>query len=385
MSFFLDTRQVRRIRRKLLTWYDANKRDLPWRRTSDPYAIWLSEAMLQQTQVATVIPYYQRFRRRFFTVQDLARAELDEVLGLWAGLGYYSRARNLHRAARMLVSECAGRFPRTLAGWMRLPGVGRYTAGAIASVAFGVRTPAVDGNTARVLARLLGLRRDVTRDPGRRAVWSVAGRLVPTARPGDFNQALMEVGAKVCLPGPAAMCTACPVRASCAAEAAGLVATLPLKTRRPAPKAETRVVAAIERAGRWLFVRRPPRRLWGGLWEMPSAVLDGRPAEELARRLAREASGLIAQVDFRPFCVFRHQLTHRAIRFVGYRCHSRGTRTGRAGPGHAKSSLLADLSSQPCWRALDDLDSLPMSKAMVKVISALREGLSGRTATAQAR
>ena len=175
----LDSKTAARIRRGLLGWFDRNRRDLPWRRTSDPYQIWLSEVMLQQTQVATVVPYYRRFLKRFPTVRVLAAAELDEVLRLWAGLGYYARARSLHRAALRVVDVHGGRFPADVDELLQLPGVGRYTAGAVASIAFGVRAAVVDGNVARVLSRLFAIDVDVRDGPGRDRAWRIAERLLP--------------------------------------------------------------------------------------------------------------------------------------------------------------------------------------------------------------
>ncbi|MFH1418414.1 MAG: A/G-specific adenine glycosylase [Planctomycetota bacterium] len=356
-----DANRRRRIRRKLLTWYDRHKRDLPWRRTHDPYAIWLSEAMLQQTQVATVIPYYERFLCRFLTVRDLAGADLDLVLQMWAGLGYYARARNLHRAARAVVADFDGRFPHTVEGLMRLPGVGRYTAGAIASVAFGVRAAIVDGNVARVWSRIFDIASDVREGAGKEAVWRIAEQLVPRVRPGDFNQAVMELGATCCVPGAGAQCDACPLRTECDALAAGTVAERPVKGRKTRVMPETHVVAAIEHCGSWLFVQRPADGLWGALWEMPTVVLNSGTVETAAADLAKRRVGTPCHVEARPFCKFQHQLTHRTILFVGHRCRATRTLLKRSTPENAR------------WLALDAADSLGMSKAMRNVIAALRE------------
>jgi A/G-specific adenine glycosylase len=372
-----DAAYRRWIHRRLLAWYDRHKRDLPWRRTSDPYAVWLSEVMLQQTQVATVIPYYERFRCRFLTVQDLAEADLDEVLRMWAGLGYYARARNLHRAARIVAAEFGGRFPGTVEELRKLPGVGRYVAGAVASMAFGVRSPVVDGNVGRVLARLFGLRQDLRAAAGQKALWRLAEVLLPESRCGDFNQALMELGATVCMPGGAAECEKCPLRAKCSALAAGAVADLPIKAAKRAPKCETHVVAAIEQAGQWFFTQRPARGLWGGLWEMPSESLDGETTARLAARLARDALGrspggalLKCPVESRPFCDFTHQLTHRTIRFVGHVCRP------KRGPGRGTARKQKAISSASRWLALEDVGSLGLSTAMQKVVRMLRERIA---------
>jgi A/G-specific adenine glycosylase len=359
---------LRRIRRKLLVWYDRNRRDLPWRRTKDPYAIWLSEVMLQQTQVAMAIPYYQRFLSRFLTIRDLAAADLDEVLRLWAGLGYYARARSLHKAAKAVVESYGGRLPRRAEELRRLPGFGRYTAGAVASVAFGQRAAAVDGNAVRVLARLFDVRADVRRGGGLDAVWESAERLVPPKQPGDWNQAVMELGAVVCLPGKAARCGQCPLRAECASLAAGTVAELPKRAKKQAVRIETHVVAAIETAGRFLFVKRPAKGLWGGLWELPSVVLtDGRSPRAAAGDLASEMLGEPVRSEPQPFCDLRRQLTHRTIRFVGYRCRAKTLE------GHPPRQQRPPRRSDARWLYLAESESLGCSQGMRQVIARLRD------------
>src|SRR6185369_3543428 len=202
--------------RKLLAWYGRHKRALPWRDVGDPYRTWISEIMLQQTQVDTVIPYYQRWLERFPTVQALAESPLNDVLALWEGLGYYSRARNLHRAAQQVAAERGGALPQTVDELLALPGIGRYTAGAIASIAFGVDAPVLDGNVKRVLARVFDIQTDVKSPAGARELWALAASLVPSGRAGDYNQALMDLGATLCTPRAPA-CDICPVRELCAA------------------------------------------------------------------------------------------------------------------------------------------------------------------------
>ncbi|MGH7289297.1 MAG: A/G-specific adenine glycosylase, partial [Myxococcota bacterium] len=215
------------VRSVLLTWYRRERRDLPWRRTRDPWAIWVSETMLQQTRVETVIPYYERFLERFPSVQALADAEPDELMKSWAGLGYYSRARNLKAAAHKVVEEHGGRVPDDLEALRELPGVGRYTAGALASIAFDRPAPIVDGNVARVLARLLDLDFDVKSPAGQRRLWDEAAALADGPSPGDLNQALMELGALVCTPR-APRCPLCPLREDCRGLAAGRAEALPV-------------------------------------------------------------------------------------------------------------------------------------------------------------
>src|SRR6266404_3812291 len=212
--------------RDLLRWYRRQHRQLPWRATRDPYRIWVSEVMLQQTRVDTVLPYYARWLRAFPTIRALAQARADRVLKLWEGLGYYSRARNLHRAAQTVVREYGGKLPRTAEGLRQLPGIGRYTAGAIASIAFDERTPLVDGNVARVFARIFAIRANVKSPRTLDCLWNLAENLLPDTNAGEFNQALMELGALVCTPvNP--RCAACPMRRVCLAKARGLVDRLP--------------------------------------------------------------------------------------------------------------------------------------------------------------
>lgn len=252
---------------RLLRWFERNKRDLPWRREPrDPYHVWLSEVMLQQTQVATVIPYFERWTQRFPTLETLAAAPLDEVLKLWEGLGYYARARNLHAAARIIVHEHRGQIPCTVESLMALPGVGRYTAGAIASLAFGVRAPVLDGNVRRVLSRVFGLSR-----PTEAELWALAESLLPHSRAGAFNEALMELGATICTPR-APQCPACPLRTMCQAYAGGNPEAYPAKpTKRATPHREVLTVVLVDGAGRVLLGQRPRAGLLGGLWEFISS------------------------------------------------------------------------------------------------------------------
>ncbi|MCS7300931.1 MAG: A/G-specific adenine glycosylase, partial [Fimbriimonadales bacterium] len=211
----LDAEWVSELRRALLRWFEAHKRPTPWRDNPDPYRVWVSEVMLQQTQTATVIPYFERFIARFPDVQALADAPLEEVLRYWEGLGYYARARNLHKAARMIVQN-GGRLPATADRLRELPGIGAYTAGAIASIAFGQPTPVVDGNVIRVLARLLWLKGDLKAAPAQKQLWRISEQLIDPQRPGDFNQAIMELGSTVCTPTQP-RCSECPVSHLCAA------------------------------------------------------------------------------------------------------------------------------------------------------------------------
>ncbi|MBI5597154.1 MAG: A/G-specific adenine glycosylase [Elusimicrobia bacterium] len=273
------------LRRRLLAWYDAHRRPLPWRSSKDPYRVWLSEIMLQQTTVAAVIPYYERFLSRFPDVRALASADEDEVLRLWAGLGYYSRARNLLAAARE-VARRGGAFPEDPEGLRALPGVGRYTAGAVASIAFSKKTPLVDGNVARVFARLFAMRGDPKSPAFQKRAWARADALVDARRPGDWNQALMELGATVCLPALPS-CPSCPLAPACRAKALGLQESLPRQTERKAPVPLRWTALVVRDGGRLLLWRRDAHeRLLPGHWGLPEARhLPGTAPGRLLGRL----------------------------------------------------------------------------------------------------
>jgi A/G-specific adenine glycosylase len=255
------------IRRKLLQWYRKHKRDLPWRRTADPYRIWISEVMLQQTRVAAVIPYYERFLSLFPDASALASAAEQDLLAAWAGLGYYSRARNLQKAARVIVE--LPRFPADYSALRQLPGVGDYTAAAVASIAFGMPHAVLDGNVLRVLSRLAAERGDIKSQIVRRSLAALAETLLDRRRPGDFNQALMELGATVCLPKQP-LCKDCPIRSQCQGRQQGIENQLPLSGARPTANRREKYLLAIEKGDRILLWQRPAdsRRL-AGFWELP--------------------------------------------------------------------------------------------------------------------
>lgn len=252
---------------------------MPWRETRDPYSIWVSEVMLQQTQVATVIPYYERFMVRFPTVRSLAEAPLDHLLKHWEGLGYYSRARNLQKAAQAIVAEHGGEFPQAYAAIRALPGIGDYTAGAVASIAFNQPRPAVDGNVLRVFSRWFRLSQDVTKPQTRKAVEDLATRMIPDGRAWEFNQALMELGALVCTPRRP-RCEACPVEAVCRARIHGDPEAFPVKAPKAPPRPVSFAVAVLERSQEVWITQRPAKGLLGGLWEFPAFPLeDGQDVE----------------------------------------------------------------------------------------------------------
>ena len=298
----------REVRTQLLRWFDRSKRDLPWRRTRDPYGIWVSEVMLQQTQVDRVVRYWTKFLARFPTVKTLAEAELKDVLGLWTGLGYYSRARNLHLAAKELVARFQGELPDSVDALLTLPGFGRYTAGAVASIAFELEAPLVDGNVARVLSRLLEIDGVPGEKPREAALWSAAEVLVSGARPGDWNQALMELGATVCLPQNP-LCLVCPVRQACKALAAGRVDELP-RPRKPPKRKRLELAVAIARRGHEvLLARREEKGLFGGLWELPGVeVTLGAAGDQALQRLLGKKASIGPELT-----VLERTLTHREL------------------------------------------------------------------------
>jgi A/G-specific adenine glycosylase len=285
---------------------------LPWRRDRDPYRIWVSEVMLQQTQVATVVPYFERFVRAFPTVADLAAADEQEVLGLWEGLGYYRRARDLHAAAQTLMAERNGRIPNDPDALNSLPGMGRYTLGAVLSQAFDRRLPIVEANSQRVLCRLFGQRDDPSRAPTRRWLWRTAETLLPRRRVGEFNQALMELGALVCL-AAAPRCSLCPLSADCAAHRLGMQGKIPIRRKRKEIIEVHEVAVVVRRGARVLLVRRTDVGRWPGLWEFPHGpVAPHETPAEAAARLARQLAGVTVEPG-RELLNLQHGLTHHRI------------------------------------------------------------------------
>ena len=287
-------------------------RDLPWRRRWTPYRILVAEVMLQQTQVDRVVDYFTRWMRRLPSMRALAEAPLAAVLKQWEGLGYYTRARNLHRAARIIVEKHGGRVPRDLETLQELPGIGRYTAGAILSVAYNMSVPVLDGNVARVLCRVFAVRRDPSKSATRTLLWALAGALIPDGEARDFNQALMEHGALVCTPaGP--KCASCPVRPLCAAYAKGLQEKLPVKIQRPKTVKHDIGVAVICERGRYLIQQRPDGALLAGLWEFPGGKRE--PRESIAACISRELHeelGIEVEVG-EKVCEVNHSYTHYRV------------------------------------------------------------------------
>lgn len=346
----------------LTGWFAEHKADLPWRRTRDPYAIWLSEIMLQQTQVATVIPYYERFLARFPTVAALAAAPLDDVLKQWEGLGYYSRARNLHRAAQEVVARFGGEFPPTVEALRALPGIGRYTAGAIASIGFGKDTPVVDGNVIRILARVFDIAQDVTQVATQNALWELAERILPAGRAGAWNEGLMELGRRICTP-KSPDCPACPIAEFCIARQLGLQAGRPVKRARAKTPHYDVTAAVIRRAdGHLLIAQRPPEGMLGGLWEFPGGKREpGESLPDCLRREIREELGMEIAVG-EQIGVVRHGYTHFRITLYAFAC----------------TPVSGEPQSLGCaawaWVTLDDLDRYAFPVTDQKIIQMLRIG-----------
>jgi A/G-specific adenine glycosylase len=314
------------VARLLLAWYKKNKRPLPWRETRDPYRIWISEIMLQQTQVDTVIPYYRRFLTTFPDVKALAEATLEEVLKVWENMGYYSRARHLHSAARMIVATFGGRIPDSWVEIRSLPGIGAYTAGAILSIAYGQAVPAVDGNARRILSRLLAVRDPLDSPQIQKQLHLAAAALVPSKNPGDFNQALMDLGATICK-AKAPECARCPISRSCRARKLEWQAVLPIMKKRP-PLPHRQAAAAVIRneRGDILIVQRPATGLLASLWKFPGDFIPSADSaiEALPIRI-REELGIRVRIR-RHLATVDHAYTHFRITLHAYDSQlSRGT------------------------------------------------------------
>ncbi|WP_223067116.1 A/G-specific adenine glycosylase [Paenibacillus caui] len=376
--------------RELLVWYEGSKRDLPWRRHRDPYYIWVSEIMLQQTRVDTVIPYFHRFIERFPTIADLAEAPEEEVLKCWEGLGYYSRARNLQQAAKQVAERHGGKVPDDKASVSALKGVGPYTAGAILSIAFGQPEPAVDGNVMRVLSRYFLIEDDIMKPATRTRMEVLAARLIPEGRASDFNQALMELGALVCTP-KSPHCLTCPVMEHCQGRLAGAEERLPVKTKAKPPRPEYRLAALVEGAGgnsgRVLVRRRGASGLLARMWELPHVpAADGQPGdgaglpdEPAMDRLAHwlAAEGTPAR-PMQPFMEAEHTFSHihwnlRVFRFRQAEAMdaSRGLMAAEASAAYEAGGLPAPAESPPetRWITREDMAELAFPNVFLRILN----------------
>jgi A/G-specific adenine glycosylase len=351
-----------RLASKLLSWYRLNKRSLPWRDLPqpDPYAVWVSEVMLQQTRVEAVIPYFERWMRLFPTVRALAAASERDVLNAWEGLGYYSRARNLHKAARILAEQYGGELPRDLEALAGLPGIGRYTLGAIASISFAMRVPALDGNIKRVYARVFDISEPVDTPRGEKILWDLAEKHLPSHDAGDYNQALMDLGATICIPKNP-RCLVCPLMKVCQARLKGTQNQRPVKSPKKDVPHHIHAAGVIERQRRVLLARRPSQGLLGGMWEFPNGRVDGDPAEGLASALktgynlrlrARRSAG-----NDEPLAIVRHGYTHFSVDTYVYR-----------------AALASEPEGQNLrWVPLDELDEYPMGRIDRQIADLVKE------------
>jgi len=346
------------LQQSLLKWYDAHQRDLPWRNATDPYPVWISEVMLQQTQVQAVIPYYLRFLKHFPNIAALAQANTDVLLRLWAGLGYYSRARNLQKAAQIIVGQFGGRFPQNYSDVLALPGIGRYTAAAIVSIAFGQPYAVLDGNVSRVLARLFKISGDTKSSAVQGRLWEAAQQLLPATRPGDFNQAVMELGATVCSPRQP-RCLLCPWTRHCLARQQGLQELLPQRVRHEKIHRSLQAAVVIQYRGRFLIMRRSGQRLLKGFWEFPSIELNKKEsAARLMQRFIGEAYGLRVE-SLEPLITVKHSITTRRIELQVFQAKLAGGLKPEARSAHRR------------WVRLKDVRKYPFAAASQRIVEAL--------------
>ena len=352
-----------RLAPRLLTWYRTNKRTLPWRDAAhkDPYAVWVSEIMLQQTRVETVIPYFEKWMKSFPTIAALAAASEQEVLNAWEGLGYYSRARNLHRAARIVAEQYGGELPRDLRELAELPGIGRYTLGAIASIAFDMPVPALDGNIKRVYARVFDIVEPVDTPKGEAILWDLAEKHLPKNEAGDYNQALMDLGATICIPKNP-RCLICPLMKVCLARQRGTQNERPVKTPKKSVPHHVHAAGVFVKRGRVLLAKRPSKGLLGGMWEFPNGRVAGDPLEGLAQAL-KTGYGLRLGTSRRivretePLGVVRHGYSHFSVTVHVYRSEL----ADEPGNEHMK------------WIPLRELDEYPMGRIDRQIANLLKD------------
>lgn len=358
-SFIVSDAVVLALRQQLLAWYRSQGRDLPWRRTRNPYAIWISEIMLQQTQVKTVIPYYERWLEAFPTVQTLASAPQQRVLKHWEGLGYYARARNLHRAAQQVVAEYNGEFPKSLVGAIALQGIGRTTAGGILSAAFNLPVAILDGNVKRVLARLVALPSPPSK--ALHQLWALSEQVLDPDQPRDFNQAIMDLGATLCTRHNPA-CLLCPWQSHCAAYNQNAVTNFPMtEPRKPLPHKHIGVAVITDEQGNILIDRRKQEGLLGGLWEFPGGKIEpGESVEDCVIREIKEELGIEIAVGSRLITI-EHAYTHFKVTLNVFNC----------------KYLSGEPQPIECdevkWVTLDEIDQYPFPKANGQIIDAIKQ------------
>jgi A/G-specific adenine glycosylase len=352
--------EIESLRQSLISWYLANHRDLPWRKTTNPYHIWVSEVMLQQTQVNTVLPYYRKFLQRFASLERLARADLQDVLKVWEGLGYYARARNLHRAAGLILSHHHGIMPDGWEDFRKLPGVGDYIAAAVLSIAFEKPYAVVDGNVKRVLARLLLVKAPVNKSTSIKVFKEAATRLLSPQNPATFNQAMMELGATVCKPQQP-LCSACPLQRMCLAHGTGRVGEYPKKLKRsPTPQFKI-AVGVVFKNRKVLITRRKAEGLLGGLWEFPGGKIQkSEKIKDACIREIKEETNLSVSVDSHLSCI-KHAYTHFKIIMDVFCCSYISGKVNLNGPVDHR------------WIKLDELDDYPFPKANHKFFPELTQ------------
>lgn len=333
---------------------------MPWRGSADPYAVWVSEIMAQQTRLEAVIPYYERWMKRFPTIEALANAPQRDVLNAWEGLGYYSRARNLHQAAQIVAQEHGGELPADVEKLRKLPGIGRYTAGAIASLAFGLDEAVVDGNIKRVLARVCNVEEAVDGTAGEKRIWALAEEHLPHGKAGDFNQALMDLGAGICLPRQP-RCETCPVESLCEARALGVERERPIRKPKANIPHHTVTAAVIRKNGRVLIAQRPAKGLLGGLWEFPGGKREnGESLKACLRREIREEMGVKVKVG-KEIGEFKHAYSHFQVTLHAFVC---SLENGKPRPLEARAIR---------WARLSELNEYPMGKLDRQIAKRLAE------------
>ena len=345
----IDQKRKLSINTDLISWYKIFARDLPWRRTTDPYAIWVSEIMLQQTRVETVIPYYTCWMDELPTIGSLVAADQDQVLKLWEGLGYYKRAHNLHKAAKIIVDSFDGNLPNNVKSLESLPGIGRYTAGAISSIAFDQPSPILDGNIKRVFTRLFNISTPLQISETEKELWRIAEDLLPEDNPGEFNQALMELGALICLP-KTPVCDRCPLKDNCLAFQYQLQGDLPVrKEKSPVPHLQV-TAAVIEKDGKVLLAKRPPEGLLGGMWEFPGGKQESNETlpETLEREIKEELDATVQVGEH--LGTYHHAYTHYKVTLHAFQCRL------------VSEKLNMIYHTDLAWESIDSLGSYPMGK-----------------------
>ena len=365
-----DEEKIKTFQETFLTWYHKEKRNLPWRATNDPYAIWISEIMLQQTRVETVIGYFYRFMEQFPTIQDLAAAEEQKLLKVWEGLGYYSRARNLKAAAQQIVAEFDGEMPQSIEEIRSLKGIGPYTAGAIGSIAFGLPEPAIDGNVMRVVSRLFCIEADIAKASSRRPFDEAMRTIISPDEPGEFNQALMDLGSRICTP-TTPNCEECPISQYCLAYAENRQTDFPVKSKKAKPKDVYYIAGAIEDQGSFLLVQRPETGLLASMWHFPLVEVTKEQYEALQRTWAKEEQlqlDLIAEDDAleifpdlpvvwqkRHFGEITHIFSHLKWHVLLFYGRKRGELTLQDSEWAAKESFQNYVFPKPQQKLVDQL------------------------------